>query len=284
MKLIQLFFLLFSVVIFSQVNNRFVYEYKMAPDINRRDSIVTNYMNLDSDGKVSYFYNAKKYEMDSIMRATGKVNNLLGMGRYDQNLNYEIRKNNNNTATDFYSKFSGVNVWIPEKEDIQWTLVNESKKIGMWNCQKAITNYKGRTWEAWFTDEVPISDGPYKFRGLPGLIVSIKDEENNHFFELIQIKKIHEIFTGISENKMLKKLTMKDFISKLNQRKFNPKTDVDFMNYSNLTNIMTIATKDGNYINLNSKELEKYKDNPEKYDAEVARRLRISNNPIELHQ
>jgi GLPGLI family protein len=55
---------------------------------------------------------------------------------------------------------------------------------------KATTNYKGRVWEAWFSKEYPINDGPYKFTGLPGLIVSLKDSEGDHIFNLIQIKKI----------------------------------------------------------------------------------------------
>ncbi|REC44082.1 hypothetical protein DRF67_18360 [Chryseobacterium pennipullorum] len=43
-------------------NYRFVYEYKMKSDIDNKDSQVIDYMNLDSDGKKSYFYNAVKYE------------------------------------------------------------------------------------------------------------------------------------------------------------------------------------------------------------------------------
>ena len=48
----------------------------------------------------------------------------------------------------------------------------------------------GRKWTAWFTTEIPIQDGPYKFRGLPGLIVKIEDETKSHCFALNGIKNL----------------------------------------------------------------------------------------------
>ena len=45
-----------------------------------------------------------------------------------------------------------------------------------------------RKWFAWFTNEIPIQDGPYIFQGLPGLIVSISDDNNDYQFKLGEIK------------------------------------------------------------------------------------------------
>jgi hypothetical protein len=42
---------------------------------------------------------------------------------------------------------------------------------------------------AWFAPELPYSDGPYKFNGLPGLIVKIADTRNQYVFELLSIGK-----------------------------------------------------------------------------------------------
>ena len=49
--------------------------------------------------------------------------------------------------------------------------------------------YSDRTWEAWFTTDVALQNGPYVFDGLPGLIVSMKDSKNNYQFALTAIKK-----------------------------------------------------------------------------------------------
>lgn len=70
-----------------------------------------------------------------------------------------------------------------------WELTNDTVTIQGLNCQKAIVNFGNRKWIAWFTNEIPISDGPYKFKGLPGLIVDIEDERGHWKFELVGIEK-----------------------------------------------------------------------------------------------
>jgi GLPGLI family protein len=57
---------------------------------------------------------------------------------------------------------------------------SRKEKIGNWEAQKATTEFGGRKWTAWFCEEIPLSDGPYKFKGLPGLIVKISDADNSH--------------------------------------------------------------------------------------------------------
>jgi GLPGLI family protein len=56
------------------------------------------------------------------------------------------------------------------------------------NVQKAITDFAGRKWIAWFTADIPIPDGPYKFYGLPGLILKLEDTTGSHKFNLTGIK------------------------------------------------------------------------------------------------
>lgn len=72
----------------------------------------------------------------------------------------------------------------------KWEMSNEQKVILGYTCQKAKTFYLGRHWEAWFTTEIPMSEGPWKLKGLPGLILEAKDKDG--FFHLnasIYIKK-----------------------------------------------------------------------------------------------
>lgn len=75
-----------------------------------------------------------------------------------------------------------------EKLNIKWSLSNETKMISGYTVHKASCNFKGRNYLAWYTLEIPISDGPYKFSGLPGLIVEISDEENIFNFKLNTFK------------------------------------------------------------------------------------------------
>ncbi len=60
---------------------------------------------------------------------------------------------------------------------LKWEILEDEKQIGNFNCQKAKTEFRGRTYFAWFTLEIPTNIGPWKFHGLPGLILNITDLE-----------------------------------------------------------------------------------------------------------
>lgn len=68
-----------------------------------------------------------------------------------------------------------------------WKLTDETSTISGYEVQKAVTEFAGRTWIAWFASEIPINDGPYKFNGLPGLIVKISDTKQHYVFELLSM-------------------------------------------------------------------------------------------------
>jgi len=72
---------------------------------------------------------------------------------------------------------------------MDWTIIRETKNIDGYNCQKATTSYAGRDYIAWFDSEIPISDGPYKFHGLPGLIISVYDTKEHYKFQLVGLEK-----------------------------------------------------------------------------------------------
>lgn len=48
----------------------------------------------------------------------------------------------------------------------------------------------GRQWIAWFTSEIPLSEGPYKFGGLPGLILEVADSEGDYRYTCIGIANL----------------------------------------------------------------------------------------------
>ncbi|MEA3504696.1 MAG: GLPGLI family protein [Bacteroidota bacterium] len=76
-----------------------------------------------------------------------------------------------------------------ELNQFNWQLTGDTTTIEGYKVQKATCDFGGRSWVAWFTSEISYSDGPYKFNGLPGLILNIHDTRNHYVFEFIAIEK-----------------------------------------------------------------------------------------------
>jgi len=70
---------------------------------------------------------------------------------------------------------------------IKWELINESKKIGSYRAFKAKSTFRGRKYVAWYTPEIEVNAGPWKFQGLPGLILEIMDEDQGVQFKLSSV-------------------------------------------------------------------------------------------------
>ncbi len=71
----------------------------------------------------------------------------------------------------------------------QWNITNVTDTISGLYCQQAKIKYGGRDYTAWFAPEIPISDGPYVFSGLPGLIVKITDSRGWYTFQLASFER-----------------------------------------------------------------------------------------------
>ena len=87
-----------------------------------------------------------------------------------------------------YLPFTGCFQYQEDLNTFCWNIECDTMKLNGYTVQKATTYYSGRQWVAWFTEEVPFSDGPYKFNGLPGLIVKISDSQKHYCFELLYIE------------------------------------------------------------------------------------------------
>ena len=72
---------------------------------------------------------------------------------------------------------------------INWKVVNLHKKIGTFDCQQAVANFRGRKYIVWFTVQIPLPYGPWKFHGLPGLILEASDDEKKvqYAFKSVEI-------------------------------------------------------------------------------------------------
>lgn len=69
-----------------------------------------------------------------------------------------------------------------------WEILEGDSVVCGYNCQKAQTAFRGRTWVVWFSADLPYSDGPWKLCGLPGLILKAYDTKGCFCFNAIEIK------------------------------------------------------------------------------------------------
>ena len=71
----------------------------------------------------------------------------------------------------------------------EWTFGDGEKEICGYHCQEAKTSYGGREWAVWFAPDIPSNAGPWKLRGLPGLILEAQDAEGIHHFTATSLRK-----------------------------------------------------------------------------------------------
>jgi GLPGLI family protein len=72
--------------------------------------------------------------------------------------------------------------------EIVWQILPDTDTVITYLCQKATTTFRGRDYEAWFASDIPINEGPWKFHGLPGLILRVRDTQHHYLFECIGLE------------------------------------------------------------------------------------------------
>ncbi|MDI9365122.1 MAG: GLPGLI family protein [Flavobacterium sp.] len=97
---------------------------------------------------------------------------------------------------------------------LDWKVKNQLVVFNNLSCNTAICTYKGRYYTALFATEIPYFDGPWKFSGLPGLIVKISDSSNDIVYELIELqarKKFNNTYTTSADGVKAIKTTKTEF-------------------------------------------------------------------------
>ncbi|MFA5555111.1 MAG: GLPGLI family protein [Phycisphaerae bacterium] len=74
----------------------------------------------------------------------------------------------------------------------QWEIRDSIKTILNYSCQMAVCDFRGREWTAWFTTDIPVSDGPWKLSGLPGLIMEAYDKGSQYVFTIVGLQKVDD--------------------------------------------------------------------------------------------
>lgn len=130
------------------------------------------------------------------------------------------------------TEIQGKRFLIKDKlEDFDWQLSSETKNIGQYTCYKATfsrdvekvtsvvqneklvkkTEKETVVTTAWYTPQIPVSNGPKNYQGLPGLILEVNDGTTIMVCTEIVLDK--NKITTINEPKKGKKVSQKEYLA-----------------------------------------------------------------------
>lgn len=281
------FFSIFFIVLFAfagaqdsndskETANRFFYELTFKPkkDSAKLEKVITI---LDiTDKNRSIYQDYTVIAQDSIMKVEIEAMQKAGIMKdlskslKSPKISARIYKYYPGMKVQYVEKiangFAPANIGYVEEPKFNWSIQTEKQKIGEYNAQKATTEYGGRKWTAWFSTDLPFQDGPYKFSGLPGLIVKIEDDDKNYSWVLQGNKKVKD-YTEYSyiENLMQAKggkvteLSREKFEKTFNDFKKDPFATVRPMMTQEMMS-KTIPGMDGTVGDMMKKQEKQYKD------------------------
>ncbi|MBV8325018.1 GLPGLI family protein [Chryseobacterium sp.] len=160
--------------------------------VRKEDMLLT----IDAKSQKSIFQSRGKTVNDSIYRAINSEPNPSSS--FISNLEQKLipysfyGKIIKNPAENSYLSIESVmrNLYkVPYQFNTTWTLLPGTKKILKYECKNASIEFAGRKWIAWYSSEIPLTDGPYKFRGLPGLILEISSVDGDYTYTLRGLQK-----------------------------------------------------------------------------------------------
>ncbi|RQO38111.1 GLPGLI family protein [Chryseobacterium sp. KBW03] len=173
--------------------HRFVYDVEYKKDSTSNLTTKENYL-LDINKSEVLYYTRDFFIADSLIN-----NNIPFPKNMKLNTSTIITHRIGDNNYHEYDLLENTILKLQTKDFQNWKLTGEKKKIKELFLQKAVTNWGGRNWTAWFTTEIPFQEGPYKFHGLPGLIVELYDDKDNYRFELVKSEK----YNGKKENQFI---------------------------------------------------------------------------------
>lgn len=212
---------MFSVVLFSvllnskpeKIGSKYI-EYELVTTIEGRTYKEISNLKCSHNESIFYTLPEKKNSVeidtndDSKLYVTEKKNN-----------NYKVINLREKTLIS-YSQIDGKNYKITEGlQMLDWVISKNKKdlkKINNFLCNKATLSFRGRNYVAWYTKKLPFSFGPWKFCGLPGLILEIYDTNKAYHWTATKINNLNDetINLDIIEKSNLTEISLREYIKR----------------------------------------------------------------------
>lgn len=200
------------------------YNMKFIPDSTNKNNASYAEVTLICNENESLYFSrdAKKYYDYLYQKSSEMVGGKINLGSLPSypKVRGNVYKNGNViTATLPVSKYN----YSFEEPQLKWELLNDTKTIDGMKCNLAkTTTDTGDTFFAWYTQQYPFSEGPFRFKGLPGLIIKLYNKNNTIAFDALEIKKSSELIEPLSLGKVIKLKSKDEFIKARKTYQENP--------------------------------------------------------------
>ena len=203
-----------------------IYEYTVKDPRLQKTEIYYDILQVGK--RVSKYAAYPAYRVDSVIYRMDITKITIGQATAISNQyegwkasKYTIVKDHRTKTLSYYDRVFTDRYVYPDTINIGWKLSGGTKTVCGYTCRKATATFRGRTWTAWYATDIPVNDGPWKFGGLPGLILQIEDATGDQHFTAISIRTPTE---NISMQKRSEpfKTTRKRFNKQLNDYRSDP--------------------------------------------------------------
>ncbi|MDY0090192.1 MAG: GLPGLI family protein [Flavobacteriaceae bacterium] len=187
-KIVILLILLFSCCFsFAQSNNQVLATYEFRNINDGKFQMIL--LRIDKNEAYSEFHNKTKTNNDTIYIDDFESINFKIENKDSIRTQYYLTKNEIIFRDHIYTNNEFIPVIVSEKmPSYNWELEEGTLKIGDLICNKASLNFRGRKYSVWYSLEISTQFGPWKFYGLPGLMVKIESEDKSILFELVKVE------------------------------------------------------------------------------------------------
>lgn len=178
------------------------YRHTMQQDTIRKNKMETDSMILRIGKNVSQFFSYHTFYHDSIWndpkgREIAEMLTLEAFRTRDHSKRPQIK-----TTYDYiYKNYPSGKITVMNKRFVigymyedeylsqQWTLTDSVKQLLGHPCRQALCSFRGRTWHAWFAEDIPLNNGPWILGGLPGLILEAYDRNDDYHYTAVRIRE-----------------------------------------------------------------------------------------------
>lgn len=201
------------------------YRLDYVTDLLRPEKVEKDEMILLVGNSITSYYSYRNFIADSSLKANpikyfslvskgGKMALEIDLSNLSFGLNnvlyfFDKRTNEFSCRSRTGSKIYGYREQYRKPE---WKISSDTVSVLGHLCQKATSEYGGRSWTVWFATGIPVPEGPWKLKGLPGLIMKAEDDSKSFIFECTGFSRLKQKRPIVRDDKDRKMISKKDFV------------------------------------------------------------------------